>query len=299
MVREMVKIDEALCNGCGECVPNCHEGALQIIDNKARLVSDLMCDGLGACVGHCPMGAISIEKREAEPYDEAKVMRLMIEKGKNTVIAHLKHLKDHNELDYLKEGEDCLKSQASLPFNLQEVIDAVHGSSANQAVKNFQITYPHSHGGGCPGSQARTIVREEDTLISTNRASAVSELRQWPVQMHLVNPSAAYFKNADVVIAADCVAFAMGDFHARFLKGKALAIACPKLDSAQDVYLQKITSLVNTASINTLTVVIMQVPCCRGLLQLAKDAINAADRKVPLKLAVVSAEGEVLSEDWV
>lgn len=299
MVREMVKIDEALCNGCGECIPNCHEGALQIIDNKARLVSDLMCDGLGACVGHCPMGAISIEKREAEPYNETKVMRLMIEKGKNTVIAHLKHLKDHNELDYLKEGEDCIKAQAHLPFNLQEVFDVVHGVSANQSFKPIQMDQKHTHGGGCPGSQERIIVPINNTVVLSNTGNAPSELRQWPVQLHLVNPSAVYFKNADVVIAADCVAFAMGNFHDRFLKGKALAIACPKLDSGQDVYVKKITALVNAASINTLTVVIMQVPCCRGLLQLAKDAINAADRKIPLKLAVVSAEGEVLSEDWV
>ncbi len=295
----MVKIDEALCNGCGECIPNCHEGALQIIDNKARLVSDLMCDGLGACVGHCPLGAISIEKREAEPYNETKVMKLMIEKGKNTVIAHLKHLKDHNELAYLKEGEDCLKAQANLPFNLQEVFDVVHGVSRNQSFKPIQMDQKHTSGGGCPGSQARVIVPANNTVAASNTVNAPSELRQWPVQLHLVNPSAAYFKNADVVIAADCVAFAMGNFHARFLKGKALAIACPKLDSGQDVYVQKITALVNAASINTLTVVIMQVPCCRGLLQLAKDAINAANRKVPLKLAVVSAEGEVLSEDWV
>ena len=104
MIREMVKIDEELCNGCGICVPNCHEGALQMIDGKARLISDLMCDGLGACIGHCPQGAITIEQREAEAYDETKVMEIMVSKGKNTVIAHLKHLKDHNEIAYLKEG---------------------------------------------------------------------------------------------------------------------------------------------------------------------------------------------------
>jgi len=297
MQREVVKIDEELCNGCGECVPGCHEGALQIIDGKARLISDLMCDGLGACIGHCPVGAIEIEKREAEAYDEVKVMELMIPKGKNTVIAHLKHLKEHNEFDYLKEGVGFLKQQASLPFVLQEVIDVVHGT---QVFKPVQLLHEHAHGGGgCPGSQARTIVRAEDSVVSTSSVAVASELRQWPVQLHLVNSGAAYFQNADVVIAADCVAFAMGNFHSKFLKGKSLAIACPKLDSGMDVYRDKITALVDNAHINTLTVVIMQVPCCRGLLQVAQDGVAAAANKIPIKLAVISIEGEVLEEKWV
>lgn len=300
MKRQMVKIDEDLCNGCGECVPNCHEGALQIIDGKAVLISDLMCDGLGACIGHCPVGAIEIEEREAEPYNETKVMELMIPKGKNTVIAHLKHLKEHNEFDYMKEGMGFLKQQTSLPFNLQEVIDVMHGAPVVQVFKPVQMVHEHAHGGGgCPGSQARTIVRPEDSIASASAVLASSELRQWPVQLHLVNPGAAYFQNADVVIAADCVAFAMGNFHAKFLKGKSLAIACPKLDDGMDIYQQKITALVDQANINTLTVVIMQVPCCRGLLQVAQAGVAAASNKIPIKLAVVSVEGEVLEEKWV
>lgn len=300
MKREMVKIDEDLCNGCGECVPNCHEGALQIIDGKAVLISDLMCDGLGACIGHCPVGAIEIEEREAEPYNETKVMELMIPKGKNTVIAHLKHLKEHNEFDYMKEGMGFLKQQKVLPFELQEVIDVMHGTPAAQVFKPVQMAHEHAHGGGgCPGSQARTIVRSEDAVASASSATVASELRQWPVQLHLVNPAAAYFQNADVVIAADCVAFAMGNFHSKFLKGKSLAIACPKLDAGMDVYRDKITALVDSANINTLTVVIMQVPCCGGLLKVAQDGVAAATNKIPIKLAVISVEGEVLEEKWV
>lgn len=285
----MVKIDESLCNGCGQCIPNCHEGALQIIDGKAVLISDLMCDGLGACVGHCPEGAISIEKREAEPYDERKVMQIMVHKGKNTVIAHLTHLKDHNETVYLKEGVAYLKeNESSLPFSLQEVISQVHPQKA--------AAMGH-HGGGCPGSRAMSF--SQATPVMTGATDTPSQLRQWPVQMHLISPMASYFQGADVVLAADCVAFSMGNFHEKYLKGKSLAVACPKLDHGQDMYLEKLVSLIDMAKINTLTVVIMQVPCCMGLTALAKNALSKANRKIPLKQAVISVEGEILKEEWI
>ena len=203
MKRQIIKIDEEKCNGCGLCVPKCHEGALQIIDGKARLISDLFCDGLGACIGYCPEGAIEIEEREADPYNEIKVMEVS------------------------------------------------------------------------------------------------SELRQWPVQLHLLNPQASYFRNADVVLSADCAAFAMGNFHSRFLKDKTIAIACPKLDTNKESYLQKLTSMITDSKINTLTVVIMEVPCCGGLLQMAKMAKGNSGSNIPIKLAVVGVQGDVLKEDWV
>ena len=198
MLRKIIQIDEEKCNGCGVCIPNCHEGALQIIDGKARLISDLSCDGLGACLGHCPEGAIEIIEREAEP----------------------------------------------------------------------------------------------------ERAAIPSELRQWPVQMHLLNPQASYFRNADVVLAADCAAFAMGDFHARYMKGKSLAIACPKLDSNKESYIEKLNSMIIDAKINSLTVIMMEVPCCGGLLQLARTAREQANRKIPVKKVYLSIQGEVLEEEW-
>lgn len=299
MIREVVKIDENLCNGCAECVPACHEGALQIIDGKARLISDLMCDGLGACLGHCPMDAITIEKREAEPYNEIKVMEIMVSKGKNTVVAHMKHLKDHNETQFLKEAVHFLRQNSEqLSFSADEVIREVHnhGHVASQSHQHAHATHG---GGGCPGSQAQTITPKGYVVDSGAMVSGQSELRQWPVQMHLINPAANYFQNSDVVIAADCVAFAMGNFHQKFLKGKTLAIACPKLDDGQETYINKITRLINEANVNTITVLIMQVPCCGGLLQIAKIASSQASRKVPLKLLVVSIEGEVLKEEWV
>jgi NAD-dependent dihydropyrimidine dehydrogenase PreA subunit len=303
MVREMVKIDESLCNGCGLCVPGCHEGALQIIDGKARLISDLMCDGLGACIGHCPQNAITIEKREAEAYNETKVMEIMVTKGKNTVVAHLKHLKDHQETGYLREGVKFMReNEDKLGFSLQEVIEEVHGHAGH----SHEAAHQHGHGGGCPGS--RSMIIERPVAVMETAAGAVagavqpgnlqSELRQWPVQLHLVNPQAPYYRNADLLIAADCTAFAMGDFHQHYLKGKSLAIACPKLDSNTDVYINKITAMIDYAIINTITVMIMQVPCCGGLLQIVKSAASAAQRKVPVKLLVVSNQGNVIKEEW-
>ena len=294
MIRDMIKIDEDKCNGCGVCVPSCHEGALQIIDGKARLISDLMCDGLGACLNHCPQDAMTIEKREAEPYDEIKVMEIMSGKGINTVVAHLKHLKEHNETTFLKQAVTWLKEhEEQLEFKVDDVIRQVHKPKVS--------VMQHGHAGdGCPGSAARSIERPSAaSAAATGNGSAPSELRQWPVQMHLVNPMAPYFRESDMLLAADCVAFAMGNFHSKYLNGRSLGIACPKLDSNQETYVQKLIQMIDEAKINTLTVAIMQVPCCGGLLQQAKTAVEQASRKIPLKLAVVSIEGEILKEEWV
>ncbi|MFW5754621.1 MAG: ATP-binding protein, partial [Marinilabiliaceae bacterium] len=253
MIREVVKIDESLCDGCGLCVPNCHEGALQIIDGKARLISDLLCDGLGACIGHCPQGAITVEKREAEPYDEVKALQYIIPKGKNTVVAHLKHLRDHNETGFMKEAMTYMKANShDLPFDLNEVIREMHRP------KTGFIQQPGAS--GCPGSQSKTI--NQTPSFSTEKSpdqKVPSQLKQWPVQMHLINPAASHFQGTDLLLAADCVAFAMGDFHNQLLKGKTLAIACPKLDQGMNVYMEKIIRLVDEARINTITVAMMEV----------------------------------------
>jgi NAD-dependent dihydropyrimidine dehydrogenase PreA subunit len=297
MKRDILKIDEELCDGCGNCVPNCHEGALQIIDGKVRLVSELMCDGLGACIGHCPQGAISIEKREAEPYNETKVIEEMKEKGKNTVVAHLKHLKDHGETEFLREGVSYLKlNKDKLNFNLEEVISEVHNHGQHQNLMVNQNAH-HQHSGGCPGSKERIIERSsQNTEIVTEQPS---ELRQWPVQMHLINPGASYFRGADLLLAADCVAYTAGNFHAKYLKGKSLAIACPKLDHGAEIYVEKLTSLIDNARINTITVMMMEVPCCGGLLQMVRMAQSNAVRKVPVKKIIIGINGEVLEENWI
>jgi NAD-dependent dihydropyrimidine dehydrogenase PreA subunit len=253
MLREVVKIDEELCDGCGQCIPNCQEGALQMIDGKARLISDLMCDGLGACLGHCPQGAITIEEREAEAYDETEV----------TSKVH------HSQVEEKQLACGCAGSEA----------------------RSFA---PQSSGG-----QPAAVVAGSLTLGHPGGANQLSELRQWPVQMHLLNPTASYFRQTDMVLAADCVAFSLGNFHSKWLKGKTLGIACPKLDDGQESYISKIKSLIDDAKINTLTVMMMQVPCCGGLLQIAKIASSQAERKIPVKSVIVGVEGEILQEEWI
>jgi Pyruvate/2-oxoacid:ferredoxin oxidoreductase delta subunit len=313
MLRKIIKIDEEKCNGCGLCIPNCHEGALQIIDGKARLISDLFCDGLGACLGHCPEGAIDIIEREAEPYNETVVMETIVKQGRNTILAHLEHLRDHNEHEFLKEAVAYIKKHD---------IDLSPGAENQQTSKSTLIfptlkealnhvkPEPES---ACGCGSAKTIdfridmdkVQTAATAAIASTAenipsdSAPSELRQWPVQLHLVNPMASYFQGADIVLAADCVAFAMGDFHNRLLKNKSLAIACPKLDTNKDVYLDKLSTMISDAKINTLTVPIMEVPCCGGLIQMAKMAVQQSGRNIPIKKIVVGIKGDILNEEWV
>jgi hypothetical protein len=154
-------------------------------------------------------------------------------------------------------------------------------------------------GCGCPGSATMDLRNVETSTDEATTTRAPSQLRQWPIQLHLVSPQAPYFQGADVLLAADCTAFALGAFHNDYLKGRSLAIACPKLDQGLEVYVQKLTALIEDARINTLTVVMMQVPCCRGLLALASEAVAESSRKIPVKAVVVGLQGEILSEEWV
>ncbi len=314
MKRDIITIDRDKCNGCGLCVTGCHEGALQIIDDKAVLISELMCDGLGACIGECPVGAITIEHREAEAYDEVLTISKMVANGKNTVIAHLKHLKDYNEKEYLRQGvEWLLANQEKFDFKVEEVMHAVHnhkktdacgcGDDAAQPKQQVYAHTHHHHGGGCPGSAARAFGAGTATATvngnGNEMVSGRSALTHWPVQLHLINPNSGHFQGSNLLLAADCVAFSMGNFHSDYLKGKTLAIACPKLDSNKEVYVDKITSLIDNAQVDTITVIKMEVPCCGGLLQLAKMAMDRASRKVPIKLLTVGIQGEILENTWV
>ena len=230
MKRKIIRIDETACNGCGQCSSGCPEGAIQIIEGKARLVSDILCDGLGACIGTCPRGAITIEEREAEEYDEAKVMENISKHGTETVKAHLKHL------------EEC----------------------------------------ACPGSKAMDV------------DPSGTQLRNWPIQLQLINPRAPYFNGAHLVISADCAAFAHPDSQNRFLKDKVLINFCPKLDRSQELYIEKLTDLFKYNDIKSVTLVHMEVPCCYGLVQITEEALKNSGKNILVKDYTVSIKGGII-----
>lgn len=281
MKRKIIKIDKSLCNGCGNCIPNCPEGAIQIIDEKAQMISDIFCDGLGACVGHCPKGAISIEEREAEPYDEKKVMiENIIPSGEKTILAHLNHLKDHGEKSYITQALEVLNKQG---------IDIEFDKSDLKSTPTYQ---------GCPGTKAIDFSTQK-TECESETLIASSQLKQWPIQLHLISPLASYFQESDVILVADCVAYSKGNFHTELLQGKRIAIACPKLDRNIDQYIDKLAIMIDRAKINTLTVITMEVPCCSGLLTIAKNALENATRNIPIKHIMIGIKGEKLKEQWI
>lgn len=289
MIREIVHINEELCDGCGLCIPGCHEGALQIIDGKARLVSEIRCDGLGACIGDCPQEAITIEKREAEPYDEIKALQFMIPLGKNTVFAHLKHLQEHNETGYLKQAVEYIETNAAeMPFTSEDVQKLLSGRNESKSIHKPVTT-------DNPVAATVSFAAGGFTMAPSAHENR-SALTHWPVQLHLINPAASYFNEADLLIAADCAAFAHGDFHRKFMTGKQTVIACPKLDKGLDIYLNKIIQLVDRAKVNTITLAIMEVPCCSGLLKLVQTALEFTEREVPVKIIVIDIKGSIVTE---
>ena len=236
VLRNIVRIDEPKCNGCGVCIPACAEGAIQIIDGKARLVKDIYCDGLGACLGKCPQDAITIIQREAEDFDE------------NAAEEHVKKNK------------------------VASTISPIHSDSNS-----------------CPSMKVMQIGKEE--LPSTINNKKKTKLSTWPIQLKLIPPNAPFLKNADLLIAADCVPFAYADFHEKMLKDNTLAIGCPKLDDAT-LYRNKLAEIFRTANIRSVTVVNMEVPCCFGLNRLVQEAIGLSGKKVPLKQETISIKGE-------
>lgn len=273
MKRKIIKIDEDKCNGCGQCIPNCPEGALQIIDKKARLVSDLFCDGLGACIGYCPQGAITVEEREAETYDEKKVMANIVRQGENTIKAHLIHLKDHNEQKYLKQAIDFLKAK--------DIPNPLDSDSAYEAGKPC----------GCQGSKIVDFRKDKTENKKQVSSGLPSQLGQWPVQIRLVSALAPYFEDAELLITADCVPFAYADFHEQLLKGKILLVGCPKLD-VLELYREKINQIIANNSIKSVTYAHMEVPCCFGLIDVIKQAISVSGKKIPFEEINISIKGE-------
>lgn len=256
MKRRIIKIDREKCDGCGLCVPACHEGAIEIIDGKATLVKDAYCDGLGDCLGECPQGAISFETREADPYDEAAV-KVRMERRRTT-------------------GGDAAGA-AELP----------------------------KLGGGCPGLAAFSFddnAEDEQDKNSNNpvpRSSenhtAASELRQWPVQLKLVPVKAPYWDQADLLVAADCVPTAYADFHGQLLRDRRLVIACPKLDDTAS-YTEKLADILAGNDIRSVTVAIMEVPCCGGLDRMVRQAMTLSGRDIAVKTVTVGVCGKLAAE---
>ncbi len=275
--REIIVIDEKKCTGCGECIPACPEGALQIIDGKARLVSDLFCDGLGACLGHCPEGAMTVEKREASPYDERQVMANIIPQGPNVIAAHLEHLKGHGATEYYGEAVAYLKERGvEIPTEAKATVHPGHRHPA----------------GGCPGAQILDFGGvDEEEAPSGDAPPVPSRLRQWPVQIKLVPPSAPYLQGSDLLIAADCVPFAHASFHEDLLKGRTLLVGCPKLDDAQ-FYIEKLASILEVSEFKSITCAIMEVPCCHGMMRIIEQAMDRAGKDFPVETVVVTVQGE-------
>lgn len=233
VLRNIIKIDEEKCNGCGKCVAACAEGAIQLIEGKAKLLSEVYCDGLGACIGDCPMDAITIEQREAEEFNEEEVK---------------KHLSQDKKED-------------------------------------------NSEGFICPGLMSFDLSKPDKPAPSDSQDSQ-SQLSHWPVQLKLVSPLAAYFKNSDLLVVADCVPFAVADFHNRFLSGKSVVVGCPKLDDSQ-YYIEKLAEIIKTNDLNSLTVVHMEVPCCSGMVNVVKQAITLSGSKIGYKDITVNINGTI------
>jgi ferredoxin len=273
MKRKIIDIDEEKCTGCGLCIPDCPEGALQIIDGKARLVSDLFCDGLGACIGTCPEGAICVVEREAGPYDERAVMAKIVPQGEAVIRAHLEHLLGHGEEELYREAIDYLTANG--------VPVPQHDTAVGRAEY--------------PGSAERSLPRRE--AEKRERAEQIeSELRQWPVQLKLLNPAASYFDDADLLVSGDCVPFAYADFHRDFLRDKIVILFCPKLDTDVEEYVTKLAEIFSQHAIRSITVLHMEVPCCSGVRYVVDQALKRSEKEIPVKEHTILISGRVAEE---
>ncbi len=246
---------------------------------KIIKIDEEKCTGCGLCVPGCAEEALKIVD------GKAKLVKDIYCDGLGACIGEC------------PEGALSIEEREADPFDEKKAREAIARKKGEAAPQHLHVM---SGAAACPGSTHAVFERKDQAAPGkVQTAGQPSELTHWPVQLHLINPAADFFQGKDVVLAADCVAFTLGDFHQRFLKGKSLAIACPKLDDGLDEYIEKIRRMVDEARINTLTVVMMQVPCCRGLMQIAQTALQKSARKVPLKAVVISIQGDVLSEEWV
>jgi NAD-dependent dihydropyrimidine dehydrogenase PreA subunit len=275
MLRKIVRIDEEKCDGCGECIPACAEGAISLVGGKARLSADALCDGLGACLGECPRGAITVIEREADPFD-------------------LEAVKDH--LLSLGEQVSSRHDPAPLPTPpaLVPRLPLPRGAGLGKERPRLAVLGggpPLAAGGGCPGSRPMVLPRAD--APPTRAGAAPSRLAQWPVQLHLVPVAAPYFRGADLLVAADCVPFAYPGFHEELLAGRALVVGCPKLDDLS-AYVQKLGRIVAENEVRSVTVARMEVPCCGGIAAAARRSVEASGRPIPFRDVVVGVSGTIL-----
>ncbi|MFC1555845.1 ATP-binding protein [candidate division KSB1 bacterium] len=262
MKRKIIKIDESLCDGCGECIVGCSEGALVLIDGKAKLVKENFCDGFGDCVGTCPTDALTIEEREADEFD---------------LEATLKHVKQ-------TQGEEAAKKMV-----------------ASYQVHMQKEQHPHSHSGSCPGSAMRDMSKTAENrqpVPSDNGSGQIvnsPEMRQWPVQIHLVPPTAPFFKNRELVVMNTCGPIASADVQWRYIRGRSVVVGCPKLDDTRP-YAQKLGAILSEQTIPKVIVVRMEVPCCGGLSQIAAEAVSLSGRNdIVFQEDVIKIDGSILS----
>lgn len=275
MLRKIVHIDEERCDGCGLCVQACVEGAIALIDGKARLVSEVYCDGLGACLGECPQGAITILEREAEAFDEDAVRRRLDESPARAGVA----------------AERSIQADSSRAQGVR-----VHrgGDLRADEAKATGSDLPC----GCPGTAVRELepTSGAEGTAGLGESRIASRLRNWPVQLRLLPITAPYLKGAHLLLAADCTAFAFPEFHRELLEGKVLLVGCPKLDDAS-FYREKLAAMIAENEVRALTVVLMEVPCCFGLANIARQALEDAGSDAALTVIKLGIQGEVLSRE--
>jgi Pyruvate/2-oxoacid:ferredoxin oxidoreductase delta subunit len=252
VTRKIIKIDEELCDGCGSCIPSCAEGALEIVDGKAKIIKDLYCDGLGACLGECPMGALTLETRECDEFDEAAVEELLAAKAK----------------------EGAPSQPAGCPSSKLEGF----------AMADTQPC-------GCPSSNVVSFGNPAPGVRISTAGGAGSALTHWPVQIRLIPANAPFLKNSDLLIAADCAAVAYAGLHTELLEGRTVMMGCPKFDDL-DSYVEKFVDVFRTAGIRSVTVALMEVPCCTGLIKAVEKALELSGMDIPLEEVVISTRGE-------
>ena len=269
MIRKIIKIDEEKCNGCGLCASACHEGAIDIINGKAKLVRENFCDGFGDCLPGCPTGAITFEEREAPAYDVAAVKAAQ---------------------------QKAASAEAGNPMSVEEIMQMEDETKRKAAMMAHLAAGGQHPAGGCPGSRMMQFSRKEEAAQAEAPNSGfhpVSHLNQWPCQIKLVPTQAPFFEGAKLLIAADCTAYAYANMHEEFMKGKITIIGCPKLDEVD--YTEKLTGIIRDNDIKSVTIVRMEVPCCGGLQRAAENALKTSGKFIPWQVVTISRDGRILS----